>query len=100
MFDFRFGTIASDPNSQSDLTLARSLRQNVDKVFAQRHLKRTTAFEVSEIQIAMQFVANGRALACPLQHRQATLFVGLPTTRSASVADAELSEWRAISIHR
>jgi imidazolonepropionase-like amidohydrolase len=31
----------------------------------------------------------------PLQRRQATLFVGLPTTRSASVAGAELREWTA-----
>jgi DNA-binding transcriptional LysR family regulator len=35
-----------------------ALRRLVDNVFAQHHLKRTTAFEVSDIQPAMQFVAN------------------------------------------
>jgi DNA-binding transcriptional LysR family regulator len=46
-----------------DLTLDRGLRRLVDKVFAQHHLKRTTAFEVSEIQTAIQFVANGLGVA-------------------------------------
>jgi DNA-binding transcriptional LysR family regulator len=46
-----------------DLTLDRALRRLVDKVFAQHHLKRTTAFEVSDIQFAMQFVANGLGVA-------------------------------------
>ena len=46
-----------------DLTLDRALRRVVDKVFAQHRLKRTTAFEVSEIQTAMQFVANGLGVA-------------------------------------
>jgi DNA-binding transcriptional LysR family regulator len=46
-----------------DLTRDRPLRRLIDKVFAQHHLKRTTAFEVSEIRIAMQFVANGLGVA-------------------------------------
>jgi DNA-binding transcriptional LysR family regulator len=46
-----------------DLTLDRALRRLVDKVFAQHHLKRTIAFEVSDIQPAMQFVANGLGVA-------------------------------------
>ena len=46
-----------------DLTLDRALRRLVDKVFARHHLKRTTAFEVSDIQPAMQFVANGLGVA-------------------------------------
>jgi DNA-binding transcriptional LysR family regulator len=46
-----------------DLTHDRALRRLVDKVFAQHRLKRTTAFEVSEIQTAMQFVANGLGVA-------------------------------------
>jgi DNA-binding transcriptional LysR family regulator len=46
-----------------DLTRDRALRRLIDKVFAQHHLKRTTAFEVSEIQTAMQFVANGLGVA-------------------------------------
>jgi DNA-binding transcriptional LysR family regulator len=46
-----------------DLTLDRALRRLVDKVFAQHHLKRTTAFEVSDIQPAMQFVASGLGVA-------------------------------------
>jgi DNA-binding transcriptional LysR family regulator len=35
-------------------------------VFAQHHLKRTTAFEVSDIQFAIQFVANGLGIAIVL----------------------------------
>jgi DNA-binding transcriptional LysR family regulator len=46
-----------------DLTRDLPLRRLIDKVFAQHHLKRTTAFEVSEIRIAMQFVANGLGVA-------------------------------------
>jgi DNA-binding transcriptional LysR family regulator len=46
-----------------DMTRDRPLRRLIDKVFAQHHLKRTTAFEVSEIRIAMQFVANGLGVA-------------------------------------
>jgi DNA-binding transcriptional LysR family regulator len=46
-----------------DLTLDRALRRLVDKVFAQHHLKRTIAFEVSDIHPAMQFVANGLGVA-------------------------------------
>ena len=46
-----------------DLTRDFPLRRLIDKVFAQHHLKRTTAFEVSEIRIAMQFVANGLGVA-------------------------------------
>jgi DNA-binding transcriptional LysR family regulator len=46
-----------------DLTPDRALRRLVDKVFAQHHLKRTIAFEVSDIQPAMQFVANGLGVA-------------------------------------
>jgi DNA-binding transcriptional LysR family regulator len=46
-----------------DMTRDRGLRRLIDKIFAQRHLKRTTAFEVSEIQTAMQFVANGLGVA-------------------------------------
>ena len=46
-----------------DLTRDRALRRLIDKVFAQHHLRRTTAFEVSEIQTAMQFVANGLGVA-------------------------------------
>jgi DNA-binding transcriptional LysR family regulator len=46
-----------------DLTPDRALRRLVDKVFAQHRLKRTTAFEVSDIQPAMQFVANGLGVA-------------------------------------
>ena len=46
-----------------DLTPDRALRRLVDRVFAQHHLKRTTAFEVSDIQPAMQFVASGLGVA-------------------------------------
>ena len=46
-----------------DLTPDRALRRLVDKVFAQHRKKRTTAFEVSDIQPAMQFVANGLGVA-------------------------------------
>jgi DNA-binding transcriptional LysR family regulator len=46
-----------------DLTPDRALRRLVDKVFARRRLKRTTAFEVSDIQPAMQFVASGLGVA-------------------------------------
>ena len=46
-----------------DLTPDRALRRLVDKVFAQHRIKRTTAFEVSDIQPAMQFVASGLGVA-------------------------------------
>jgi DNA-binding transcriptional LysR family regulator len=46
-----------------DLTPDRALRRLVGRVFAQHHLKRTTAIEVSDIQPAMQFVANGLGVA-------------------------------------
>jgi DNA-binding transcriptional LysR family regulator len=46
-----------------DLTPDRALRRLVDKVFAQHRIKRTTAFEVSDIQPARQFVANGLGVA-------------------------------------
>jgi DNA-binding transcriptional LysR family regulator len=46
-----------------DLTPDRALRRLVDKVLAQRRIKRTTAFEVSDIQPAMQFAANGLGVA-------------------------------------
>jgi DNA-binding transcriptional LysR family regulator len=46
-----------------DLTRDRALRRLIDKVFAQHHLKRTTAVEVSEMRTAMQFVANGLGVA-------------------------------------
>jgi DNA-binding transcriptional LysR family regulator len=46
-----------------DVTPDRALRRLVDKVLAQRRIKRTTAFEVSDIQPAMQFAANGLGVA-------------------------------------
>ena len=49
-----------------DLTPDRPLRQLLDKVFAQHHLKRNTAFEVSDVQPVMQFVANGLGGPAPI----------------------------------
>jgi DNA-binding transcriptional LysR family regulator len=46
-----------------DLTPERALRKLVDHGFAQYHLKRTTVFEVSDIQTALQFVGKGLGVA-------------------------------------
>lgn len=59
---WRFGIFNISSHSH-DLTPDRALRRLVDKVFAQHRIKRTTAFEVSNIQPAMQFVANGLGVA-------------------------------------
>jgi DNA-binding transcriptional LysR family regulator len=46
-----------------DLTRERALRKLVDHVFALYHLKRTTVFEVTDIEAALQFVGKGLGVA-------------------------------------
>jgi DNA-binding transcriptional LysR family regulator len=46
-----------------DLTADRALRKLVDHGFAQYHLKRSTVFEVSDIETALQFVGAGLGVA-------------------------------------
>jgi DNA-binding transcriptional LysR family regulator len=49
--------------SFDDLTAERALRKLVDHGFAQFHLKRSTVFEVSDIETALQFVGAGLGVA-------------------------------------
>lgn len=46
-----------------DLTPNRALRKLIDREFASRHLRRQIAFEVSDVQTAVQFVAKGLGVA-------------------------------------
>ena len=46
-----------------DLTPDRALRKLIDHEFTARRLHRFTAFEVSELQMAVQFVAKGLGVA-------------------------------------
>jgi DNA-binding transcriptional LysR family regulator len=46
-----------------DMTPERALRKLVDHGFSQYHLKRMTAFEVSDIQQVIQFVGKGLGVA-------------------------------------
>ena len=46
-----------------DLTPNRALRRVVDQMFAEHHIKRNTAFEVSDVQTAMQFVEKDLGVA-------------------------------------
>jgi DNA-binding transcriptional LysR family regulator len=84
-----------------DLTRDRALRRLVDKVFAQHHLKRTTAFEVSEIQTAMQFVANGLGVAIvpSALARSSTKSWGGAVLR-ISRRDGRLPAWRVAILRR
>jgi DNA-binding transcriptional LysR family regulator len=84
-----------------DLTRDRALRRLIDKVFAQHHLKRTTAFEVSEIQTAMQFVASGLGVAI------VPSALAIPFTKSRggvvlriSRRDGRLPAWRVAILRR
>jgi DNA-binding transcriptional LysR family regulator len=84
-----------------DLTRDRALRRLIDKVFAQHHLKRTTAFEVSEVQTAMQFVANGLGVAI-VPSALATSFTksrGGVVLR-ISKRDVRLPAWRVAILRR
>jgi DNA-binding transcriptional LysR family regulator len=46
-----------------DLTPDRALRKVVDQMFAEHHIKRSTVFEVSDVQTALQFVERGLGVA-------------------------------------
>ena len=84
-----------------DLTRDRALRRLIDKVFAQHHLKRTTAFEVSEIHTAMQFVAHGLgvAIAPSALARSSTQSLGGVVLR-ISRRDVRLPAWRVAIFKR
>jgi DNA-binding transcriptional LysR family regulator len=85
-----------------DLTRDFPLRRLIDKVFAQHHLKRTAAFEVSEIRIAMQFVANGLGVAI-VPSAFATSFTkswGGVVLLRISGRDGRLPAWRVAILRR
>jgi DNA-binding transcriptional LysR family regulator len=84
-----------------DLTRDRALRRLIDKVFAQHDLKRTTAFEVSEIHTAMQFVANGLGVAIvpSALARSSTKSWGGVVVR-ISRRDGRLPAWRVAILRR
>jgi DNA-binding transcriptional LysR family regulator len=46
-----------------DLTPDRALRRVVDRMFAEHHIRRNTAFEVSDVQAALQFVEQDLGVA-------------------------------------
>jgi DNA-binding transcriptional LysR family regulator len=46
-----------------DLTSERALRKLTDQVFALHHLRRSTVFEVSDVQTALRFVGRGLGVA-------------------------------------
>jgi DNA-binding transcriptional LysR family regulator len=46
-----------------DLTPDRALRKVVDQMFAEHHIRRSTVFEVSDVQTALQFVEKGLGVA-------------------------------------
>jgi DNA-binding transcriptional LysR family regulator len=84
-----------------DLTRDLPLRRLIDKVFAQHHLKRTTAFEVSEIRIAMQFVANGLGVAIvPSAYARSFPKSWGGVVLSISSRDGHLPAWRIAILRR
>ena len=84
-----------------DLTLDRALRRLVDKVFAQHHLKRTTAFEVSEIQTIMQFVASGLGVAIvPSGLARSFKESGGGVVLRIGRRDGRLPDWRVVILRR
>ena len=84
-----------------DLTRDLPLRRLIDKVFAQHHLKRTTAFEVSEIRIAMQFVANGLGVAIvPSVYARSFTKSWRGAVLPISSRDGRLPAWRIAILRR
>ena len=84
-----------------DLTRDRALRRLIDKVFAQHHLRRTTAFEVSEIETAMQFVSNGLGVAIV----PSALATSFTKSRGSAVLrisrrDVRMPAWRVAILRR
>jgi DNA-binding transcriptional LysR family regulator len=84
-----------------DLTRDRALRRLIDKVFAQHHLRRTTAFEVSEIETAMQFVSNGLGVAIV----PSALATSFTKSRGGAVLrisrrDVRMPAWRVAILRR
>ena len=83
-----------------DLTPDHALRRLVDEDFAQRRFKRTTAFKVSDIQPAMQFVASGFGVAIvPFALARPFKKTGEGVMLRLSTRDGLLPPWR-ISIFR
>jgi DNA-binding transcriptional LysR family regulator len=84
-----------------DLTPDRALRRVVDQMFEQHHIKRSTVFEVSDVQTAMQFVERGLGVAVVASELARSL-TGSRRIRSLKISnhDPYPPRWRIAILRR
>lgn len=84
-----------------DLTPDRALRRLVDQTFGQAHLTRHTAFEVSDISTALQFVQHGLGVAVmPSALARSFAPTGKIVTIKLRAESPAIPKWRIAIVRR